>query len=289
MTRQYNLFVTETPKQPLVVAYGMGVDSTAMLIGLKQRNVRPDLILFADTGGEKPETYLYAPIIQEWLREVDFPQLEVVRYHPPLAPYDSLYGNCWQNETLPSPAFGRKSCSIKWKREPQDRRVREWMPAKEAWDADLKVRKLIGFEAGEERRRYGDRGDDPSYDYWYPLMDWRWDRERCKRIIAEEGLPVPVKSACFFCPAMKKPELVDLAETAPDLYGLAIALEDRYRGGKHFQEAEQRTTEGLGRRFAWREHGEEANLFPVFNHSPIHGGAVSPPRNVLTIPQERRQ
>jgi hypothetical protein len=47
-----------------VVAYGMGVDSTAMLIGLEQRGIRPDLILFADTGSEKPDTYLYAPIFR---------------------------------------------------------------------------------------------------------------------------------------------------------------------------------------------------------------------------------
>ena len=36
-----------------MVAYGLGVDSTAMLIGLAQRGIRPDLILFADVGGEK--------------------------------------------------------------------------------------------------------------------------------------------------------------------------------------------------------------------------------------------
>ena len=60
-------------RPPLVVAYGLGVDSTAMLIGLAQRGIRPDLILFADVGGEKPDTYLYAPIIRQWLRDVDFP------------------------------------------------------------------------------------------------------------------------------------------------------------------------------------------------------------------------
>ncbi|QDU97641.1 hypothetical protein Pla8534_54920 [Lignipirellula cremea] len=56
--RQYPLFRSPAPKPPLVVAYGLGVDSTAMLIGLQRRGVRPDLILFANTGGEKPETYL---------------------------------------------------------------------------------------------------------------------------------------------------------------------------------------------------------------------------------------
>ena len=49
---------------PIVVAHGAGVDSTAMLMGLRDRRVRLDLILFADTGSEKPETTAYLPVIQ---------------------------------------------------------------------------------------------------------------------------------------------------------------------------------------------------------------------------------
>ncbi len=41
----------------LVVSYGVGLDSTAMLVEMHNRGMRPDLILFSDTGGEKPETY----------------------------------------------------------------------------------------------------------------------------------------------------------------------------------------------------------------------------------------
>jgi hypothetical protein len=190
---------------------------------------------------------------------VDFPQFEVVRYQPKYANYDTLYGNCWENETLPSLAFGRKSCSIKFKRDPQDKYVRGWASATHAWEAGLKVTKLIGFEAGEERRRYGDQGDDPNYAYWYPLMDWGWDRERCQQVIAAAGLPVPVKSACFMCPASKKPELVQLAEQSPEQFAAAIELEDRYRQGKHWR-GEAASTLGLGRRFAWREHGEDTGL-----------------------------
>ncbi len=257
--RQLHLFAPMPARSPLVVAYGLGVDSTAMLIGLAQRGIRPDLVLFADVGGEKPETYLYAPIIRQWLRDVDFPQFEVVRYRPQRVSYCTLFGNCWQNETLPSLAFGRKSCSIKWKREPQDRRVRRWLPALEARDAGMRVKKLIGFDAGEGRRRYGDQGDDPQYESWYSLMDWGWTREDCKRVIADAGLPVPVKSACFFCPASKKPELVELSRCSPDLYQLSLALEDRFRDGKHARLGIG-TTKGLGRKFAWREHGERAGI-----------------------------
>ena len=43
--QQASLFHSAAPRPPpLVVAYGMGVDSTAMLVGLRQRGIRPDLI-----------------------------------------------------------------------------------------------------------------------------------------------------------------------------------------------------------------------------------------------------
>lgn len=48
---------------PVVVAYGAGLDSTAMLVGLRDRRVVPDLILFADTGSEKPDTLAFLDVI----------------------------------------------------------------------------------------------------------------------------------------------------------------------------------------------------------------------------------
>ena len=97
------------PDSPLVVAYGLGVDSTAMLIEFAQRGIRPDLILFADTGGEKPETYSYLPIIQRFLTRVGFPAVVTVRYQPTWAVYDTLEGQCLHTGTLPSLAYGGKS------------------------------------------------------------------------------------------------------------------------------------------------------------------------------------
>ena len=97
-------------RDPLVLAYGMGVDSTAVLVGWQTRGVRPDLILFADTGSEKPETYAYLPVIQDWLSRVGFPPVVTVRYEPKnfknYPPYKTLGENCLTNATLPSLAFG---------------------------------------------------------------------------------------------------------------------------------------------------------------------------------------
>lgn len=240
-------------RQPLCVCCGVGVDSVAMLVGLEQRGQRPDLITFADTGGEKPETYLYVPILQQWLRDVGFPQLQVCRYKPKKPTYTTLMGNCLANETLPSLAFGFKSCSIKWKRDAQEPLRRRLPENVRAWSDGMKVIKAIGFDAREEYRTYaGTPEESTEYDYWYPLQDWGWDREHCSRVIADAGLPVPVKSACFFCPASKKHEIEWLRQNHPDLHALAVAMEQRYRSGKHWR-GDTATTKGLGRRFAWME------------------------------------
>jgi hypothetical protein len=104
------------PECPLVVAYGLGVDSTAMLVEFVHRGIRPDLILFADTGGEKPETHEYMPVIQQYLASVAFPAVTTVRYQPTRAVYHTLEQQCLHTGTLPSLAYVGKSCSLKYKR-----------------------------------------------------------------------------------------------------------------------------------------------------------------------------
>lgn len=99
----------------LVVSYGAGVDSTAMLVEFVRRQIRPDYIVFADTGGEKEETLAFLPVMDAYLKKVGFPGITVVRYVPRdfkhWPPYSTLEENCLTNGTLPSLAFGFKSCS----------------------------------------------------------------------------------------------------------------------------------------------------------------------------------
>lgn len=214
-------------KGPLICAYGMGVDSTAYLVEFIRRGIKPDLILFADTGSEKDETYNYLPVIQEHLAKHGFPPVITVRYAPKHGLYTSLEGNCLVNKTLPSLAFGYKKCSLKWKRQPQDAYVRKFFkPAKDAWKAGEKCVKVIGYDAGPKDRRRGNHiGEEDKYAYWYPLQDWGWDRERCVKEIAREGLPVPMKSACWFCPASKPDEIRWLIENHPDIADRIIQME----------------------------------------------------------------
>lgn len=71
--------------------------------------------------------------------------------------------------------------------------------------------RAIGYDAGsKDSKRAWSIKADSRYEYIYPLRDWGWDREHCVSENTAAGLPVPPKSACFFCPATQPQELADL-------------------------------------------------------------------------------
>ena len=273
-----------TDSAPIIVCYGGGVDSTAMLATMKNAGIVPDLILFADTGGEKPETYSYVRDLDDWLSSWGAPPVTWVKYRPSeRVGYTTLEGNCISNETLPSLAFGRHSCSLKWKAQPQDQfltgvrhgpnRRPGWQPALDAWAAGLKPIKLIGFDSGaaDLRRRRRATNEDERFRYVFPLQVLGITRSGCITAILREGLPVPIKSACYFCPASKQWELWWLAGMHPDLFLRALKLERNALEGKHSRwdsvafgdswwnyikygkRFPSEAHAGLGRRFAWNQ------------------------------------
>ena len=219
-----------------MVSYGVGVDSTAVLVLMRRSGIRPDLILFANTGSERPETIAYIAVMNDYLARVGFPPITVVQYTPVEAEYDNLYDNSTQFAMLPSLAYGghKHGCSLKFKVGPMDGVVKRWGPAIESWAMGGKVVRIIGYDdspADNERRgRFEDRGgaeETDDYSYWYPLQDVHWDRARCIAEIEREGLPVPPKSSCYFCPSTKPHELIELVLEHPDLAWKIIEMEQR--------------------------------------------------------------
>lgn len=212
-------------KSPLVVAYGLGVDSTAMLVGYWRRVIRPDLIVFSDVGAEREATYGYLPIINAWLRSVGFPEVTVVRYvakdfkHWPH--YETIEENILTNVSLPAIAYGGHSCSSKWKISAQDAFLGTWPNAMEAWSLGVPVLRAVGFEDSPHEHKRAHRCatfsvqdlDAAKYRAVFPLQEWHWDRARCIEEIKAAGLPVPSKSSCYFCTAMKPWEVDELTRS----------------------------------------------------------------------------
>lgn len=246
----------------LAVSFGAGTNSTAMLCGFVERGVRPDFITFADTGAEMPHTYEHLTLMQGRVAEWWGLTITVVRklYK---GEFEGLEGQCVRRSELPGLAYGRKSCSIKYKGEPQDRALKAW--AKER-AVDLPVTKAIGFDAGETRRHRPTSAAPDLWAPWYPLLDWGWRREDCVDAITRHGISLPGKSACYFCPASKKGEVQRLREEHPDLYAKAIAIEDAAQPGL-------KTDRGLGgNKNRWRDWSEahDAGKRPLLDISPMH-------------------
>lgn len=105
-----------------------GVNSSALLVGLHQRCIPVDLILFADTGGEQPGTYAYLPIMDQWLAGHDMPQITVVEYTDKDGDRLTLEQECLRSGTLPALAYGYKKCSLKHRIGPQDKFCNNYPP-----------------------------------------------------------------------------------------------------------------------------------------------------------------
>ncbi len=118
---------------------------------LDARCQRSDLVLTADIGVEKPATYAYLDVIRPWMDERGVAH-ELVRYQPKRfkhwPPCYSLLEMALTNATLPSKSLGESSCSLKYKKAPQDAFLRTWAPAIAAWGKGQKVTRPIGFDAG---------------------------------------------------------------------------------------------------------------------------------------------
>jgi len=251
-------------RAPVVVSYGGGTNSTAMLIGIVERAEPVDLILFADTGGERPGTYAYVELFSAWLQERGYPAIVTVRTVNRDGEVIDLESECVDNGRLPSLAYGFKKCSQKFKIRPQDKFVRSWPPAVEAWASGLKVVKLIGFDADEPGRAARQEAmESDKWEWRHPLLAWNWGREECVEAIESAGLPQPGKSSCFFCPAMRPREILQLKACHPDLLDRAIAIEEaaapNVRG----------VIVGLGRDWTWQGviDADEAQL-KLFDTGP---------------------
>lgn len=79
----------------------------------------------------------------------------------------------------------------------------------------------------DEIHRANNRTRIPHERVVYPLLELGLRRTDCQRIITAAGLPIPPKSACWFCPMKRPTEWHELRRTQPELFEHACQLEDQ--------------------------------------------------------------
>jgi len=78
----------------------------------------------------------------------------------------------------------------------------------------------------DEVERINSRKAAPYERLVYPLVDLRLRVSDCIRIVREAGLPIPPKSACWFCPMHTPENWQDLRRDDPRLFEQAADLEE---------------------------------------------------------------
>lgn len=229
----------------IAISYGGGVNSQGLLALAWQRGIRPDAILYADTGSEMPQTGRTVEGTSAWLAARDWPPITVVRWIRQDGRFLALHEWCLAHRQLPSLAYGLRGCSVKWKRQPIEHAIKADSLAVAEWAAGRKVERWVGIDAGEAHR-VGGSGDEHLYHWRRPLVDARWGREECLEEATRIGLPVAAKSSCWCCPAMRRREILDLRDRHPDLFAAAVEME-------HAAAETTTAVHGLGRAWSWEE------------------------------------
>lgn len=186
-----------------------GKDSSALAVYLRERVPQMEYF-FCDTGAELPETYEYLDKLEVTLGK-------------PIARLNARKGfDHWfdiYRGTLPSPTM--RWCTKKMKIEP----IEDWIGTQQATS-------YVAIRADESGRK-GYVSTKPNIHAVFPFVEDGIDHDGVMRILTEAGIGLPdyyqwrTRSGCYFCFYQRKAEWVGLADRHPDLFGKAVAIENK--------------------------------------------------------------
>ncbi len=223
-----------------LISYGMGVESTALLLRLLERpNLRDfDLsemiVISAQIGNEyldtkrNVETHVLPRLREHRIRYVQVARaghLEsdgIVVLSDSREPYECLTTGAYKlSDELERagsvPQYGGEhKCSLKFKVWPLEFWIKHYLasPVRHAfgYNADeirrvtksedsIRVRVALGYNVEELRRADRAAGyDRPQRLGWYPLVEWGWTRAMCEDYNRRITGQSFLRSACVFCP-----------------------------------------------------------------------------------------
>jgi len=194
------------------ISFGAGVQSTAMLAlsCLEEQGVpRADVAIFADTGCEPTWTHEHIAKCRVWAGHRGM-EIKVVSAGNMMEDAVSrcTAGGKSRMATIPMFTLGedgraaplKRQCTADYKIKPIEKAVREMLGLKKGQRAKgkFKVRCMIGISTDEMQRMKDSR--TAWVDNCWPLVDANINRDMCKRIAMEHGMPEPRKSSCTICP-----------------------------------------------------------------------------------------
>lgn len=196
------------------LSFGGGVNSVAMMLLLLDEGIEFEAVNV--WMPEMPETHEYILMLEE----KGYPEIRIIMssvksVKGPLGPvpgiYSNLYDYCFDRHMVPS--WSKRWCSIKFKK--------ETLQNNQIGPAFVN----IGYAYDERKRAV--LASEKGFEHRYPLIEREVSRKKCVEIIKSHGLPVPIKSGCFFCPHQDHHSWKRLRRNHSDLFCRALQLEKR--------------------------------------------------------------
>jgi 3'-phosphoadenosine 5'-phosphosulfate sulfotransferase (PAPS reductase)/FAD synthetase len=195
------------------LSFGGGVNSVAMYLYLLDEGVDFEAV-FVDHGTDWPETYEYVDMFIRKGNPITILKPSQKGSKPKKCnhiTFDNLYDYSWAIEMPPSRV--QRWCTHRFKS----------LTLSKYHDTPCFV--FIGYDWDERHRakissRHGQ-------EFRWPLIEAEIDREGCKQIIKDHGLPIPMKSGCYICPFQRVGQLRELRRKHPELFCKLEQLENR--------------------------------------------------------------
>ena len=202
-----------------IFSFGGGRQSHAVMVMQKRGTVHYDEFVFCNVGddSENPGTLRYIEQVTKPYCEMNGIKLTVLDGKRTL--YQFMTGDI---KTIPIPVYmasgapGRRQCTTLFKR----MRIAKYIKKQGGGVVGL------GISLDEYQRMRTDSGIAWVKNE-YPLIDARMTLADCRKLIADEGLPEPEKSSCYFCPFHTVTGWRRLRDEHPDLFDTAVGIERR--------------------------------------------------------------
>jgi len=204
-----------------VLSYGGGVQTFGMLVMIELGLIsKPDYIIHADTKAEYPETEIHiAEVAKPLAKKLGIPWITVVHKNGIIEGYKEI-------NSIPLPGF--RSCTDKFKVRPIHDCLKEILGDQKK-NGVASVNCWIGISTDEARREVKRENQKPKWVLQtYPLLNIGWNRKMIIELIEKSPYPMPIKSGCYMCPYAGMKGFIQLKTKKPDLFKIALDMEERY-------------------------------------------------------------
>ena len=206
-----------------VVSFSGGKDSTAMLLGMIERDMPIDYILFCDTGIEFPAMYEHIDRVEKYIdRKITrIKSNKNFEYLLLDYPVKRKEGTTFKGQDLSNiTGYGWSSSNMRWcTRTLKHDVIRLW---KRQYNSQYNIIEYIGLAADEIDRLK--RNNNTKDNHRHPLVDWNMTEVDCLQYCYDHGFDWGGlyeyfnRVSCWCCPLQPLAELRQLYHHFPDLW-----------------------------------------------------------------------